>query len=171
MRVYDFTVGEPDQPTPPSIVAAAHEAMKAGRTKYAPAAGLPELRAAVARRYREDWGTSFAPEQVTATVGGKQALAQVLTAILDRGQRGRGAGSRAGPPSSRRPESPAAGPCPLPLSERNGFRLTARSLARALGPRTRAVVVNSPCNPTGAVVDAGGDDAGSPPGPTPRACS
>ena len=71
VRVYDFTVGEPDQPTPPAIVAAAWAAMKAGQTKYTPAAGLPELREAVAHRYHEDWGVSFAPEQVTITVGGK----------------------------------------------------------------------------------------------------
>jgi aspartate aminotransferase len=151
VRVYDFTVGEPDQPTPPSIVAAGHEAIDAGRTRYAPAAGLPELRAAVAERYREDWGTSFAPEQVTATVGGKQALSQVFAAVLDRG-------SEVVVPAPCWPTFVEAARIAggrgvtLPLSERSGFRLTARSLARALGPRTRAVVVNSPCNPTGAVV-------------------
>jgi aspartate aminotransferase len=151
LRIYDFSVGEPDQPTPAPIAAAAHEALKAGRTKYTPAAGLPELRAAIAGRYRQDWGTAFAPEQVTATVGGKQALAQVFTAILDRG-------SEVVVPTPCWPTFKEAARIAggkaviLPLSERGGFRLTARTLSRALGPRTRAVVVNSPCNPTGAVV-------------------
>jgi aspartate aminotransferase len=152
IRIYDFTVGEPDQPTPPAIVAAAREALEAGRTKYAPAAGIPELREAVAGRYRQDWGTSFAPENVTVTVGAKQALAQLYTAILDRG------GEVVVPtphwPTFAEAARIAGGrPVLLPLDRRRGFRLTARALARALGPRTRAVVVNSPSNPTGAVVE------------------
>jgi aspartate aminotransferase len=154
VRIYNFTVGEPDQPTPAAIVTAACEALKAGHTKYAPAAGLPELRAAVADRYRQDWGTSFAPEQVTVTVGGKQALAQLYTAILDRG------GEVVVPtphwPTFAEAARIAGGrPALLPLSGKSGFRLTARALSRAVGPRTRAFVVNSPGNPTGAVVDPG----------------
>ena len=152
VRVYNFTVGEPDQPTPDAIVAAALEALKAGRTKYAPAAGLAELRAAVAQRYRQDWGTSFAPEQVTVTVGAKQALAQLYTAILDRG------GEVVVPtphwPTFAEAARIAGGrPVLLPLTAKNGYRLTARSLSRVIGPRTRAVLVNSPNNPTGAVVE------------------
>jgi aspartate aminotransferase len=152
VKVYDFTVGEPDQPTPPSIVVAAHEAMKAGQTKYTPAAGLPELRDAVAYRYRESWDAPFVPEQVTITIGGKQALALLYMAILDRG-------SEVVVPTPCWPTFAEAAriaggkPALLPLSEKDGFRLTARVLKRAIGPRTRAVLVNSPCNPTGAVVD------------------
>jgi aspartate aminotransferase len=152
IKVYNFTAGEPDQPTPPSIVDAACEAMKAGRTKYTPAAGLPALREAVAQRYRDGWGAPFLPEQVTITVGGKQALALLYMAILDRG-------SEVVVPTPCWPTFAEAAriaggtPALLPLSEKTGFRLTARVLKRAIGPRTRAVLVNSPCNPTGAVVD------------------
>ena len=85
VRVLDFTVGEPDQPTPRHVLEAGKAALDAGRTKYAPAAGLPELRAAVAHRYREDFQVAFAPEEVTVAVGGKQALALLYQAILDRG--------------------------------------------------------------------------------------
>lgn len=151
-RVYDFTVGEPDQPTPPFIIMEAYKAMKAGRTRYTPAAGLPELREAVAGRYREDWGASFAPEQVTVTVGGKQALALLYMALLDRG-------SEVLVPSPHWPTFAEAARIAggkatlLPLSERGGFRLTARAVKKALGPKTRAILVNSPSNPTGAVVD------------------
>ena len=152
IKVYNFAVGEPDQPTPPSIVAAACEAMKAGQTKYTPAAGLPALREAVAQRYRDSWGAPFVPDQVTITVGGKQALALLYMAILDRG-------SEVVVPTPCWPTFAEAAriaggrPALLPLSEKNGFRLTARVLKRAIGPRTRAVLVNSPSNPTGAVVD------------------
>jgi aspartate aminotransferase len=152
VRVLDFTVGEPDQPTPWHVVEAGKAAMDAGRTKYAPAAGLPELRAAVTHRYREDFGVSFAPEEVAVAVGGKQALALLYQALLDRG-------SEVVIPTPAWPTFAEAArvaggvPVLVPLTERNGFRVTARAVARALSPRTRAVVVNSPSNPTGAVID------------------
>jgi aspartate/methionine/tyrosine aminotransferase len=152
VKVFDFTVGEPDQPTPPTVVAAACDALMAGRTKYLPAAGLPELREAVAFRYRESWGAPFAPEQVTITVGGKQGLALLYQAVLDRG-------SEVVVPTPCWPTFAEAAriaggrPVFLPLSPKSGFRLTARAVRRAVGPRTRAILVNSPSNPTGAVVD------------------
>jgi len=152
IRVYNFTVGEPDQPTPPSIVDAACEAMKAGQTKYTPAAGLPALREAVARRYRDSWGAPFVPEQVTITVGGKQALAMLYMAILDRGTEVV-VPTPCWPTFAEAARIAGGKPAFLPLAEKDGFRLTARALKRAIGPRTRAVLVNSPCNPTGAVVD------------------
>jgi aspartate aminotransferase len=128
--------------------------MKAGRTKYVPAAGLPELREAVAHRYRESWRAPFSPEQVTITVGGKQALALLYQVLLDRG-------SEVVVPTPCWPTFTEAAriaggrPALLPLSPRSGFRLTTRAVRDALGPRTRAVLVNSPCNPTGAIVDPG----------------
>ena len=83
--VLDFSVGEPDQATPRHVVDAARAALDAGRTRYTPAAGLPELRAAVATRYRKDFKVSFAPEEVAITIGGKQALYLACQALLDRG--------------------------------------------------------------------------------------
>ena len=83
--VLDFSVGEPDQATPPHVVAAAEAALHAGRTRYTGTAGLPELRAAVAMRYRKDFKVSFAPEEVGITIGGKQALYLACQALLDRG--------------------------------------------------------------------------------------
>jgi aspartate aminotransferase len=152
IKVYDFTAGEPDQPTPPSIVTAAYEAMKAGQTKYTPASGLPELREAVAQRYNEDWGAPFAPEQVTITVGGKQALALLYMAILDWGTEVL-VPTPCWPTFAEAARIAGGKPVLLPLSEEDGFRLTAEALKRAIKQRTRAVLVNSPCNPTGAVID------------------
>ena len=153
VRVYDFTVGEPDQPTPRNVAEAGKKAIDAGRTKYTPANGLPELRAAVAQRYRADFGVGFAPEDVCVAVGGKQALALLYQALLDKG-------SEVIIPVPAWPTFAeaarlAGGTCALTqLSARNGFKLTARHVAKAISPKTRAVVVNSPSNPTGAVIDA-----------------
>ena len=152
VRVLDFTVGEPDQPTPRHVVDAGMAAMAAGRTKYAPASGLPELRAAIAHRYSEDFEVSFAPEEVTVAVGGKQALALLCQAILDRG-REIVVPVPAWPTFAEAARVAGGTPVFVPLAERNGFRVTARAVAGAITPRTRAVVVNSPSNPTGAVVD------------------
>jgi aspartate aminotransferase len=154
VRVLDFTVGEPDQPTPAHVVAAGKAAVDAGRTKYAPASGLPELRAAVVHRYREDFAVRFAPEDVCVAVGGKQALALLYQAILDRGSEVV-VPAPAWPTFAEAARVAGATPVFVTLTERSGFRLTARAVARALSPRTRAVVVNSPSNPTGAVIDPG----------------
>jgi aspartate aminotransferase len=149
--VYDFSVGEPDQGTPPHVAAAGVAAIEGGRTRYAPAPGLPELRAAVAARYRQDFGVRFAPEEVAVTVGGKQALYLACQALLD-------PGDEVLLPSPCWPTFPEAvrlaggRPVLVPAREAEGFAVTARLLGRATSPRTRAAVVNSPCNPTGAVV-------------------
>ena len=150
--VYDFSVGEPDQGTPRHVAAAGVAAIEAGRTRYAPAPGLPELRAAVAARYRQDFQVAFAPEEVAITVGGKQALYLAGQALLD-------AGDEVIVPSPFWPTFTEAvrlaggRPVLAPTREADGFAVTARLLGKAVGPRTRAVILNSPCNPTGAVVE------------------
>ena len=85
--VLDFSVGEPDQPTPAHITAAATAALQAGKTRYTQAAGIPELRAAVAQRYRKDYKLDFADNEVAITTGGKQALYLTCQVLLDRGDR------------------------------------------------------------------------------------
>jgi aspartate aminotransferase len=152
VRVLDFTVGEPDQPTPAHVVAAGKAAVDAGRTKYAPASGLPELREAVTHRYREDFAVTFAPDEVCVAVGGKQALALLYQAILDRGSE-IVVPTPAWPTFAEAARVAGATPVFVTLTARSGFRVTARAIANVLTPRTRAVVVNSPSNPTGAVID------------------
>lgn len=149
--VLDFSVGEPDQPTPAHITAAATQAMAEGKTKYAPAAGTPELRAAVAERYKQDFGVSFAPSEVGITIGGKQALYLVCQALLDRGDE-MILSAPYWPTFAECPRLAGAKPVIVEASEEDGFAVTARMLTRAISPKTRAILINSPSNPTGAVL-------------------
>ena len=151
-RILDFSVGEPDQPTPAHVTAAGVAALNAGKTRYAPAAGIPELRAAVAERYRTDDGAAFTPAQAAVTVGGKQALYLVAQCLVD-------AGSEVVVPTPHWPTLAeavrlAGGRAVLArVREEEGFRITARLIGRHVTAKTRAVIVNTPANPTGAVID------------------
>src|SRR5205823_14545343 len=75
VNVFDFSVGEPDFPTPEHICAAAVKAMKDGHTRYTPANGVVELRSAVARAYQKTYGIAYTPEQVVISSGAKHSLA------------------------------------------------------------------------------------------------
>jgi aspartate aminotransferase len=151
-EVLDFSVGEPDQPTPAHVVAAAVTALEAGKTRYTPAAGIPELRAAVALRYKKDFKVSFAEPEVGITIGGKQALYVVCQALLDRGDEVI-IPSPHWPTFSEAVRLAGARPILVQAQEKDGFRVTARMIGKATSPRTKAVILNSPCNPTGAVID------------------
>ena len=150
--VLDFSVGEPDQATPKHVAQAATAAIDGGRTRYTSAAGLPELRAAVAARYRKDFKVAFAPEEVAITIGGKQALYLVCQALLDRGDEVV-IPSPYWPTFSEAVHLAGGRPILVRAQEKDGFKVTARMISKATGPRTKAVLINSPCNPTGAVVD------------------
>jgi len=150
--VLDFSVGEPDQPTPRHIAAAATAAIEAGQTRYTPAAGLPALRAAVALRYRKDFKVSFSDGEVAITTGGKQALYLVCQALLDRGDEVV-IPSPHWPTFSEAVRLAGARPILVHTHEKDGFKVTARLVSKATSPRTKAVILNSPSNPTGAVID------------------
>jgi aspartate aminotransferase len=150
--VLDFSVGEPDQPTPQHVQDAATKAMADGRTRYTSAAGIRELRAAVALRYRKDYKVGFAESEVAITCGGKQALYLACQALLDRGD-------EVVIPSPHWPtfgeavRLAGARPILVHGQEKDGFRVTARMISKATSPRTKAVILNTPNNPTGAVID------------------
>lgn len=152
-RILDFSVGEPDQPTPPHVTAAGIAALQAGKTRYAPAAGVPELRAAIAERYRIDDGSAFTPAEAAVAVGGKQALYLVAQCLVD-------AGSEVVVPTphwatlSETVRLAGGRPVLARTREEDAFRITARLIARHVTPKTRAVIVNTPANPTGAVIEA-----------------
>ena len=151
-KVLDFSVGEPDQATPAHVAAAAVAALHAGKTRYAPAAGIPELRAAVARRYEKDDGVSFSPAEVVITIGGKQALYLACQALLDRGDEAV-IPTPHWPTFSESVRLAGARPVLVATREESAFKITARMIGRAVTPRTKAVILNTPCNPTGAVVE------------------
>ncbi|MBI4576045.1 MAG: pyridoxal phosphate-dependent aminotransferase [Planctomycetes bacterium] len=152
--VIGLAAGEPDFDTPPHIKEAAARAMARGETKYTAAAGTLILREAIERRTREDTGAAHDPAtEVLVSCGAKHALANLFLAVLD-------PGDEVVIPSPYWVSYPmmavAAGARPVFVETRaeEGYALDPGRLRRALGPRTRMVVLNSPSNPTGAVMDA-----------------
>lgn len=149
-KVISLSVGEPDFDTPPHIKRAAIKAIKAGKTKYTPVSGIPELREAISAKFRRENGLDYAPDAVTVTSGGKQALFNAFFALLDPGDEV----LIPAPYWVSYPEMVAltgAVPVAVPTSAQGGFMLDPDVLAAHITPRTRMVVLNSPGNPTGAV--------------------
>ncbi|MCA1824202.1 MAG: pyridoxal phosphate-dependent aminotransferase [Frankia sp.] len=146
-----FGAGEPDFPTPPHIVAAAATASADPRMHhYTPAAGLPELRAAIAAKTQRDSGYVVTPEQVLVTNGGKHALYEAFATLLDPGDEV----LVPAPYWTSYPEAIAlAGgvPVAVPTDESSGYRASVAQLEAARTPRTRLLLFVSPSNPTGAV--------------------
>src|SRR5947209_7041202 len=150
VTVYDFSLGEPDQPTPDHVCRAAADAMRAGHTHYTPVAGVPELRQAIARWYDRFHGYKMTTEQVVVSNGAKHSLHNALVATC-------GAGDEVVIPTpywvSYGDLVSMAGATPVLVGTtfESGFKLTPAQLRTALTPRTKLVMLNSPCNPTGAV--------------------
>ena len=149
--VIGFGAGEPDFPTPDYIIAAAKEAAATPRFhKYTPAAGLPELRQAIADKTRRDSGYEVEASQVLVTNGGKQAVYQTFAALLDEGDEA----LLPAPYWTTYPESIAlAGgkTVVVPTDESTGYLATVDQLEAASTSRTKLLVFVSPSNPTGAV--------------------
>jgi aspartate/methionine/tyrosine aminotransferase len=149
--VIGFGAGEPDFPTPAHIVAAAAEACSVPRNhRYTPAAGLPELREAVAAKTTRDSGFDVKASQVVITNGAKQAVYNSFAALLDPGDEV----LVPAPYWVTYPEAIrlAGGvPVPVPTDETTGFRASVEALEAACTPRTKVLLFVSPSNPTGAV--------------------
>ncbi len=149
-RVFDFSLGEPDFKTPEHICQAAVAAMQAGHTHYTPAAGLPELRAAVARIYQKTYGLTVAPEQVILSNGAKHSIHNVLAATV-------GPGDEVIIPTpywvsySELVTMVGATYELVPTSVETKFKMTPQQLRAAITPRSKLLMLNSPCNPTGSV--------------------
>jgi aspartate aminotransferase len=144
-------VGEPDFPTPEHVVEAAHKAARAGRTRYAPNAGLPELREALADKVTRRNGYEARPDQVVVTQGGIQALYLVLRALLEPGDEVL-LPDPAWPNYRMIAHLLGARVLAYPLVAEGGFLPRLEDLERLVTPRTRAILVNSPSNPLGTVV-------------------
>jgi len=148
--VCDFSVGEPDFITPAMMREAAKAALDAGKTKYTPTAGLPELRAAIAAKLNSENDLPYAPEQILVTAGAKQALYDVLAVLLDPGDEAL-IPTPAWVTYQEIVKLHGAEPVFVKTTEEARFKLTPRQLEEALTPRTRLLILNSPSNPTGAV--------------------
>jgi len=150
--VISLCIGEPDLETPPHIVEAGVDALRGGFTHYAPSGGLMELKQAVAGRYRTAMGLEYGPENVIITLGSTQGLLHSFLGALN-------PGDEILLPDPYYPnylgQLHIAGikVVTVPVKEEKGFRLQAEDLEKALTPSTRAVLLNSPNNPTGAVLE------------------
>lgn len=151
--VVNFTAGQPDFGTPEHIARAGVAAIEQGFTKYTPASGTWELKEAICRKFERDNGLEYRPEEILVTVGAKHALYNIFQAILDPGDEV----VIQAPYWVSYPEQVklAAGePVIVNTDETTGFKLTPEQLEAAITPKARALVLNSPSNPTGAVYTA-----------------
>jgi aspartate aminotransferase len=149
--VIDLGPGEPDFATPASVAAAGQKAIASGYTKYTNALGSNELRKAIADRYNRRHGATVGAQNVIAGTGGKQALFNVIMALVSEGDEV----VIPSPYWVSYPDQVAfAGGRPVfaPAERASGFRPTLEAIAAVTTSRTRGVILNSPCNPTGAVI-------------------
>lgn len=147
----EFGAGEPHFPTPQHIKDAAIAAIQQNFTRYTPVAGIPELRAAIAKRHATDFGSAYKPEEAIASTGGKLALFNAIQVLVDHGDE-----VILPVPywvSFKDIVEYAGGKCVyVETDEADGFQLTAEMIARQITSRTRAMIINSPNNPSGAVL-------------------
>ena len=148
--ILSFAAGEPDFDTPDHIKEGAIQALRDGHTKYTPVSGVLPLRKAICAWVEEHKGVSYSPEEVIVTVGGKQSVFNALHVLVEEGDE-----VLIPQPIwvAYAPVATLAGAkvVPVEASEENGFRMTREQLAAAITDRTRIVVINSPCNPSGCV--------------------
>ena len=149
--ICSLSAGEPDFDTPDFIVEATRQALRDGITRYGPAAGDPELRAAVAEKLSSGNGIATSPEQVLITNGGKQAIYNLFQVLLNPGDEV----LLPAPYWLSYPEMAALAGAKvklIPTQAEEGFRLDLTALEAAITPRSRLLVLNSPGNPTGRVM-------------------
>jgi aspartate/methionine/tyrosine aminotransferase len=150
--VVHLEFGEPDFETPAVIQEAATRAIKDGRTKYTASLGLLPLREAIAEHYRQAYGVDVSPEQILVTAGTSPGMLLVFGALLDPGDEVILSDPRyACYPNFVRYADGI--PVDVQVTEEDGFQYRPETIEPRLGPRTRAILINSPANPTGTVLD------------------
>jgi aspartate aminotransferase len=151
--VVSLTVGEPDFDTPANIQEAATRAMRAGFTHYSPVAGIPELRAALSKKLKTENGLDYAADEIVLANGAKQAIANVILSLIDQGDEV----ILLSPYwNSYEIATRFAGGTPvvLPSTVAENYKIPPERIAAAITPATKLLVINSPCNPSGAVWSA-----------------
>lgn len=148
--VVDFGAGEPDFDTPDNVKRAAEAAMRAGKTKYTSTGGTRELQQAIIDFYQGTFGANYERNEVMASSGGKQAIFNAVVSLINPGDEV----LLAKPYWVTFPEVVVfAGGTPVYIeTEETGFVLSAEQVARAITPRTKLIILNSPCNPSGRVI-------------------
>ncbi len=153
IEVISFAQGEPDFDTPDNIKEMAYKAIRDGITKYTPAAGFPELKDAIIQKFKRDNHLTYDRSQVFASAGAKLILFNLAQALFE-------AGDEVIVPAPYWVSYTDivllmdATPVVIPTSEQQGFKMSVQQLKSAITPRTRAIILNSPCNPTGTTYTA-----------------
>src|ERR1700753_35388 len=149
-KVYDFSVGEPDFSTPTHICAAADAAMQAGHTHYTVASGIPELKKAIAKSYKQRTGLDYTPAQVVVSNGAKHSLHNVFAVLCN-------PGDEVIIPApywvsyAVLVKLTGARPVIVRTREEDDFKLTPAALRAAITPKTKILLICSPSNPTGSL--------------------
>jgi len=147
--VIDLSVGEPDFPTPDNIKQAAKKALDQNFTKYTANDGILPLRQAICKKLKEDNGIEYEPDEIIVSAGAKNCLYNLSVALFNKGD-------EAIIPAPYWVSYPAmvslakGNPVYVQTREENGFRMTPKELSAAISPSTKALILNNPCNPTGA---------------------
>ena len=153
-KVFNLAAGEPDVDTPPAVKEAAIQAIQSGFTKYTPTTGILELKEAIVATLHRDRGLTYRPEQIAVTCGAKQAIFNLLQVLVE-------SGDEVLMPSPYWVSYPEmvrfAGAVPIEIktTPSDSFRLDPRDVEKACTARTKVLILNSPSNPTGAVLDEG----------------
>lgn len=148
--IVNFGIGEPDFNTPENICTAAIRAIQEGFTRYTAVGGIPELKEAIIRKFKQDNNLDYRPEEIVVSCGGKHSLYNLFQVLFERGDEVIVPAPYwvSYPPMLLLAE---AVPVVIPTLEDNGFKLTPELLRESLTPRTKGLILNSPSNPTGSV--------------------
>jgi aspartate aminotransferase len=153
ISLVSFGQGEPDFDTPELIKAAGIQAIEQNKTRYTPAGGTPELCAAIAKQVEQDTGLAYTAKQITTTTGAKEGLYLIFQALCDEGD-------EVIIPAPywvsyiEQVHLASGTPVVITADETTGFKINPAQLKAHLTPRTKAIILNSPANPTGAVYTA-----------------
>src|SRR5438093_1072122 len=151
----DYGAGEPEFPTPEPAKAAAKAAIDQNFTKYTPAAGTADLKQAICARYKADYGVTFTEAETIVTAGGKQALYNIAMVLFNRGDEVI-THAPYWPTIPEQVKLAEANPVIVQTKPEDGFAIHPEAILAAITPRTKAVIINSPANPTGAIISEDG---------------
>jgi aspartate aminotransferase len=152
VQVVDFGAGEPDFPTPTNVKDAAKAAIDANFSRYTNSMGIPEFREAVCAQYKRNYGIDITPAEVIAVNGGKQGLFNTALALFNPGDEVI-THAPYWPTIPEQIKIAEATPVIVQTKPDDGFTVHPEKIVEAITPKTKAIIINSPCNPTGSLTD------------------